>query len=31
MTTFPNRDLKDDSLTLKDAGCINAVIVQKAI
>ncbi|KAJ3093048.1 hypothetical protein HK100_006782, partial [Physocladia obscura] len=28
MTTFPNRDLTDDSLTLKEAGLINAVIIQ---
>ncbi|KAI9342057.1 hypothetical protein DFJ73DRAFT_843047 [Zopfochytrium polystomum] len=27
--TFPNRTLEDDSLTVKDAGLLNSVIVQK--
>ncbi|KAJ3027226.1 UNVERIFIED_CONTAM: hypothetical protein HDU68_004229 [Siphonaria sp. JEL0065] len=31
MTTFPNKDLTDDSVTLKDAGLINAVIVQRLL
>ncbi|KAI8810642.1 hypothetical protein BJ742DRAFT_799595 [Cladochytrium replicatum] len=29
MTTFPNRELTDSSATIKDAGLVNAVIVQK--
>ncbi|KAI1890284.1 hypothetical protein AGOR_G00152160 [Albula goreensis] len=29
MTTFPNKELTDESQTLKDAGLLNAVIVQK--
>ncbi|KAI9331578.1 SEP-domain-containing protein [Obelidium mucronatum] len=31
MTTFPNKDLTDDSVTLKEAGLINAVIVQRLL
>ncbi|KAJ3063087.1 hypothetical protein HDU98_001055 [Podochytrium sp. JEL0797] len=31
MTTFPNKDLTDDAATLKDAGLINAVIVQRLL
>ncbi|KAJ3204437.1 hypothetical protein HDU82_005844 [Entophlyctis luteolus] len=31
MTTFPNRDLTDDLQTLKDAGLINAVVVQRML
>lgn len=29
MTTFPNKELTDESQTLKDAGLLNAVIVQR--
>jgi hypothetical protein len=29
MTTFPNRELTDDSATLSEAKLINAVIVQR--
>ncbi|KAG7323082.1 hypothetical protein KOW79_012784 [Hemibagrus wyckioides] len=29
MTTFPNRELTDESLTLKEANLLNAVIVQR--
>lgn len=28
-TTFPNRILDDDSKTIKDAGLVNSVIVQR--
>ncbi|TGZ85282.1 SEP-domain-containing protein [Ascodesmis nigricans] len=28
-TTFPNRELRDHALTIKDAGLVNAVVVQK--
>ncbi|KAJ3297230.1 hypothetical protein HDU79_004354 [Rhizoclosmatium sp. JEL0117] len=31
MTTFPNKDLTDDSVTLKEAGLINAVVVQRLL
>ncbi|NP_001080187.1 NSFL1 (p97) cofactor (p47) L homeolog [Xenopus laevis] len=31
MTTFPNKDLNDEDLTLKDANLLNAVIVQRLI
>ena len=29
MTTFPNRELTDETLTLQDANLLNAVIVQR--
>jgi len=29
MTTFPNKELADESVTLKDAKLLNAVVVQK--
>lgn len=29
MTTFPNKELTDESLTLKEANLLNAVIVQR--
>ena len=29
MTTFPNKELADESLTLQDANLLNAVIVQR--
>lgn len=29
MTTFPNKELRDESLTLSQAGLLNAVIVQR--
>ncbi|RXM90523.1 NSFL1 cofactor p47 [Acipenser ruthenus] len=29
MTTFPNKELADESQTLKDANLLNAVIVQR--
>jgi UBX domain-containing protein 1 len=28
-TTFPPKSLSDDNITIKDAGLINAVIVQR--
>ena len=31
MTTFPNRDLTDDTVTIADAGLLNAVVVQRAL
>ncbi|KAG8447230.1 hypothetical protein GDO86_014625 [Hymenochirus boettgeri] len=31
MTTFPNQDLNDETLTLKEANLLNAVIVQRLI
>ncbi|GAA5912600.1 NSFL1 cofactor p47 [Sporobolomyces salmoneus] len=30
-TTFPSKDLEDDSVTLKDAGLLGSVIVQRAL
>ncbi|KAJ3187588.1 hypothetical protein HK101_009341 [Irineochytrium annulatum] len=30
-TTFPNKELTDSSLTLKDAGLLNAVVVQRNV
>ncbi len=29
MTTFPNKELTDETLTLADAKLLNAVVVQK--
>lgn len=29
MTTFPNKELTDETLTLQDANLLNAVIVQR--
>ena len=29
MTTFPNRELQDDKLTIEAAGLANAVVVQR--
>ena len=31
MTTFPNKELSDESLTLKEANLLNAVVVQRMI
>ncbi|XP_069507017.1 NSFL1 cofactor p47 isoform X2 [Ambystoma mexicanum] len=31
MTTFPNKELADENLTLKDANLLNAVIVQRIV
>jgi UBX domain-containing protein 1 len=31
MTTFPNRELKDESQSLADAGLLNAVITQRYV
>jgi len=29
MTTFPNKELTEESQTLQEAGLLNAVVVQK--
>ncbi|KAJ3232744.1 hypothetical protein HDU77_000792 [Chytriomyces hyalinus] len=31
MTTFPNRDLTEDGVSLKEAGLLNAVVVQRML
>ncbi|KAI8610993.1 ubiquitin-related domain-containing protein [Chytriomyces sp. MP71] len=31
MTTFPNRDLVEEGMTLKEAGLVNAVVVQRML
>lgn len=31
MTTFPNKELKEDTTTLKDGNLLNAVVVQRFI
>ncbi|KAI8615462.1 ubiquitin-related domain-containing protein [Chytriomyces sp. MP71] len=31
MTTFPNRDLAEEGITLKEAGLVNAVVVQRML
>ena len=30
-TTFPSKDLEDDSITLKEAGLLGSVVVQRSL